>query len=84
MREAFTASAVIHARDLSLFYWPHHLLLDSCDGEWEAQVDGQPAEVPRANGLFRAVRVASGEPQVRWVYRPRTLWAGAALAGRQR
>ena len=53
-----------------------HVLLDSYDGEWEAEVDGEPARVLRANGLFRAVRVASGEHEVRWSYRPRTLRAG--------
>jgi len=57
-----------------------HVLLDSYDREWEAEVDGKPAESLRANGLFRAVRVASGEHEVRWVYRARAMRAGAGLA----
>jgi hypothetical protein len=57
-----------------------HVLLDSYDAEWEAEVDGRPARVLRANGLFRAVRVTSGEHEVRWAYRPRTMRAGAGVA----
>ena len=58
----------------------YHVLMDTYDPEWEVEVDGSPAVPLRANGLFRAVRVASGEHQVRWIYRPHTLRAGAALA----
>jgi len=58
----------------------YHVLMDGYDPDWEVEVDASPAVLLRANGLFRAVRVTSGEHQVRWIYRPRTLWAGAALA----
>jgi len=29
MRDIFTLSGVVHTRDLSFFYWPHHLWLRS-------------------------------------------------------
>lgn len=59
------------------------VLLDSFSEDWEAAVDGKPAEIVRANGLFRAVHVAAGRHRVEFVYRPKAFirGAGASAAG---
>jgi hypothetical protein len=57
-----------------------HVLTDSYDRNWEAEVDGKRAFVLRANGLFRAVRLAGGDHEVRWTYRTRDMRAGFVLA----
>jgi len=46
------------------------LLLDSWYPGWEAEVDGRPVEILRANGFFRAVEVPAGEHTVTFRYRP--------------
>jgi len=51
---------------------------------WTVTVDGRPAELLRANVLFRAVRVPPGTSEVRFVFRPLAgLWhsIGAKLRG---
>ena len=53
---------------------------DSFDRWWSVTVDGQPAELLRANGLFRAVYLAPGRHDVRFTYRPLPLYAGAGLS----
>jgi hypothetical protein len=57
------------------------LLLDSYSDDWRVFVDGQPATLVRANGLFRAVRLNSGSHVVDFAYRPRVFFLGAALSG---
>jgi len=56
------------------------VLTDSHYPGWRAVVDEQPAEILRANGLHRAVRVPEGQHEVRFVYRPRSLRVGAWLS----
>jgi hypothetical protein len=56
------------------------LLLDAWDPYWRAEVDGTPATVVLANGLFRAVRVAAGRHTVRFYYRPLPLYIGLAIS----
>jgi len=57
------------------------VLMDSYDPNWRVEVDGAPAVTLRADGLFRAVRLASGEHSVRFTYRPWSLTVGLALSG---
>jgi hypothetical protein len=46
------------------------VLLDAYDGGWRARVDGQPAEIVRANVVFHAVAVPAGRHLVTFRYRP--------------
>ena len=54
------------------------VLLDTHSRGWRATVDGQPAEVLRANLTFRAVRVAEGRHSIEMVYRPPGMLPGLA------
>jgi hypothetical protein len=54
------------------------VLLDTHGRGWRATVDGQPAEVLRANLTFRAVRVAAGRHSIEMVYRPPGMLLGLA------
>jgi hypothetical protein len=56
------------------------VLMDSYDPGWTAEVDGEEATVLKANGLFRAVRLAPGEHVVRFEYRPVSLYVGAGVS----
>lgn len=56
------------------------VLLDGFAPGWLADVDGRPAEVLRANGLFRGVRLGPGRHRVTFRYRPWALKAGAAVS----
>jgi len=57
------------------------VLRDSYDVSWRATVDGQPAEMVRANGLYRAVRLRPGRHEIRFRYRPRPLLIGLTITG---
>jgi hypothetical protein len=48
---------------------------------WQAQVDGQPAPVWRADTLFRAVQVPAGSHTIKFTYRPVSFWLGAVVSG---
>jgi hypothetical protein len=56
-------------------------LFDSYDPDWHVDVDGQPATLMRANGLFRAVHVRRGAHVVTFRYRPSRMYLGAAMSG---
>ena len=47
---------------------------------WRAYVDGEPAPLLRANGLFRAVALPAGEHTVELRYESRTLRIGTAVS----
>ncbi len=56
------------------------VVTEAFDEGWSAEVDGREAEVLRANGLFRAVRLGAGRHEVRFRYRPWPVRAGALLS----
>ncbi|MGH9356631.1 MAG: YfhO family protein, partial [Terriglobia bacterium] len=55
------------------------ILLDRYDSGWRAWVDGHPAPVLRADLVFRAVQVSSGEHLVRFEYHQIGLRSGLAI-----
>ena len=55
-------------------------LFDTYNPDWQVQVDGEPAMLMRANGLFRAVHIARGSHLVTFTYRPRALYIGATIS----
>jgi prepilin-type N-terminal cleavage/methylation domain-containing protein len=57
------------------------VLRDSYDPGWTADVDGVPAEIARANGLYRAVALPPGRHVIRFSYRPRDLRTGLMISG---
>jgi len=56
------------------------VLSDSHYPGWQATVDGEPAQLLRANGLYRAVRLDQGRHRVVFEYAPASLRAGALLS----
>ena len=55
------------------------VLLDSFNPGWTAEVDGEPAEIARADGLFLAVRVPAGRHTVALRFLPRSFVIGASI-----
>jgi hypothetical protein len=47
---------------------------------WEATIDGQPARIDTAYTVLRALDLGPGSHRVRLDYRPRSVYAGAALS----
>jgi len=56
------------------------VLLDSYYPGWRAQLDGEPVPIYRADVLFRAVPVPSGDHTVTFEYRPFSLRLGVTLS----
>lgn len=56
------------------------VLSDTFYPGWSASVDGDEAEILRAYGLYRAVRVPAGEHVVELRYRPRSLVRGGVVS----
>ena len=56
-------------------------LLDSYSPDWAVDVDGAPAPLMRANGLFRAVHLVPGTHVVTFTYHPSKLYQGALVTG---
>lgn len=56
-------------------------VFDSFDQDWQVTVDGAPASLLRADGVFRAVRLTAGQHEVRFAYRPRALVIGSTVTG---
>lgn len=56
------------------------VLADTDYPGWTATIDGQPAEIQRANLAFRAVEVPAGAREVRFEYRPGWLLPGALVS----
>jgi hypothetical protein len=55
------------------------VLTDSYDAGWVATVDGEPAEIVRAYGAFRGVRIPPGVSEVAFTYRPIETYVGIGL-----
>jgi hypothetical protein len=47
---------------------------------WQATVDGKPAEILRADGIFRALFVSAGDHRLEFRFRPRHFAWGAAIS----
>jgi hypothetical protein len=58
------------------------VLNDNWDDWWRVEVDGRPADIERANVVFRAVAVPAGKVRVRFIYRPFRGALGEALRRR--
>ena len=56
------------------------LLADTYLPGWEAWVDGERAELLRADYIFRLVPLDAGAHEIRFIYRPRSYLIGRALS----
>ena len=57
------------------------VVLDSWDSGWSASIDGNAADMVRADYNFRAVRVPAGTSTIRMSYQPPGLVLGAVISG---
>jgi hypothetical protein len=57
------------------------ILSDQYDDDWRATVNGQSADIIRANTAMRAVCVPEGESEVIFSYAPQSLVYGALISG---
>ncbi len=57
------------------------VLADAWDPGWTVLVDGAPAQMTRADVIFRAVLLNEGTHRVEFLYRPRALYIGLILSG---
>ncbi len=55
------------------------VLADTMFPGWEASIDGRPAPIWEAYGVFRSVVVDAGRHEIRLRFRPRSLFVGAGL-----
>jgi hypothetical protein len=56
------------------------VLTDSYYPGWQATIDQQPVDILPVNLLFRAIPIPSGEHQIRFEFRPRSVWQGALVS----
>ena len=56
------------------------VLTDAYYPGWVATVDGQPANIERADILFRAVKIPAGQHRVEFRYQPQSFIIGAAIS----
>jgi len=56
------------------------LVTDTFYPGWQVFIDGQKKELLKANYAFRGVLVDKGKHQVRFIYRPTSIYAGAVLS----
>ena len=54
-------------------------LMDTYTPDWQVDVDGMPAPLMRANGLFRAVHLVAGTHVVTFTYHPSMFYLGARI-----
>jgi uncharacterized membrane protein YfhO len=56
------------------------VLTDAYYPGWIATVDGQSAEIERANIMFRAVRIPAGQHRMEMRYQPQSLALGLLIS----
>jgi hypothetical protein len=57
------------------------ILTDSWFPGWRATIDGKPAPILKAYGAFRGVVVGEGDHTIEMLYRPWSVFIGAAMSG---